>query len=164
MVNRHPNRIYRAANDSAEGEDNAEKRRPFAVVALMRQCIKVRSHSYTDADRNQGVDGHPRQRLLVHEEIDRSDRGREEHAADLVEWNRGIGEGEVLQNHVQTHRRRQGEHFEKFAPLGLEESEWRSREKVEEQGGHEEVVGCETELGVFEKGGREEGFVGEDLG
>ena len=102
--------------------------------------------------------------LLIQEEIDGGDGGREQHAADLVEGDGGVGEGEVLQYHVQTHGAGQWQHFEDFGAFGLEESEGWSGEGVEEYGGHEEVVGCKAELGVFEQGICEEGLVGEDLG
>lgn len=104
MVKRHPNRIDGAANDATERKDNAQQRRLLpAIVARMGHGVKIRRHPYTDADRNKRKHGRPRQRLLVQEEIDRGDGGRQEHAADLVEGDGGVGKGKVLQYHVQTH-------------------------------------------------------------
>ena len=70
----------------------------------MSQGVKIRSHPHTDRNRKKRKNRRPGQCLLVHEEIDRGDRGREEDAADLVEGDGGVGEGEVLQYHVQAHR------------------------------------------------------------
>lgn len=131
MVESHPYRVNRTANDTAERKDHAQQGCLFAVVALMRQRVKVRGHSHSEADWNKGKDGRSRQGLLVQEEVDRGDRGREEDAADLVEGDGGVGEGEVLEYHVQTHRSGQREHFEDFGPFELEETDAGPGECVE---------------------------------
>ena len=164
MVESHPYRVNRTANDTAERKDHAQQGCLFAIVALMRQRVKVRGHSHPEADWNKGKDGRSRQGLLVQEEVDRGDRGREEDAADLVEGDGGVGEGEVLEYHVQTHRSGQREHFEDFGPFELEETDAGPGERVEQHAGHEEMVGCEGQLRMFEQGGGEKGLVGEDLG
>lgn len=128
-----------------------------------RPRVEVRGHGHADADGHEGGDGGARQRLLVQEEVEGGDGRGEEDAAGLVKGDGGVGEGEVLQDHVQAHGAGQGQHVEHLGPLGLEETDARAGEGVEEGGGHEEVVGCEAKLGVFEERRREKGFVGKDL-
>ena len=103
MVDSHPDRINRTAKNAAERKDHAEQGRLLALVARMGQRVKVRRHPHADADRKQGKHGGPRQCFLVQGEIKRGDGRREQDAADLVERDGGVGEGEVLQYHVQTH-------------------------------------------------------------
>lgn len=150
VVHSHPNRVYRTANDAAEREDHAEEGRLFAVVAFTGRRVEIRGHRYASADRNKRKDGRPWQRFLVQEEVESGDGRGEEDAADLVEGDGGVREGEVLQNHIQTHCAGQGQHVEEFAPFELEEADPRAREGVEKCGGHEEMVGCEAQLRVFE--------------
>lgn len=143
MVHAHPDRVDGAAQDAAEGEHHPGQRRRLGVVALAGPRVEVRRHAHAGADGQEREHGGPGQRLLVQEEVERGDGGREEDAADLVEGDGGVGQGEVLQYHVQAHGGGQGKHFEDLGPFGLEEAEAGAGEEVEERGGHEEVVGCE---------------------
>lgn len=103
VIHSHSNRINGTANDTAECEQHAKKGCLVTTVAPVGQRVEVRSHSYPDADRNESIDGRSRQHLLVHGEFHCGDRSREKDAADSVEGNAG-GEGEILQDDVETHR------------------------------------------------------------
>ena len=126
MIHNHPDCVDRAAYHTTERKYHPDSRRLFLIIALVGQGIKVRRHCHSEANGNKRQDGHPRQLLLIQEEIDGSDGGREQYAADLVEGDGGVGEGEVLQYHVQTHGGGQWQHFEDLGSFGFEESEDRS--------------------------------------
>ena len=160
-----PDRVDSADGDASEREKDAQSAHGLDRRAGNRGglLIVVRYQADAETHGNQSVDGHPRDGLLVEEEVDDCDDGGQEDTSDLVEGDGGDLEGDVHADNVHRHCNGQRKHVHDGDLARLEHANGGAREEVERGCCDEEVEGCEGGLTLREGFVAEDGFITEDL-
>lgn len=158
-----PDGVEGGGEDTAEGEEDTDAGGSLDLLIGRGEGIVVRRHADTQAGGDERVDSVARQRSAVEHKVHERHGGGEQDAGDLVEGDGGEGQGEVGQDDVHGHGDGEGDDILYGDAAGDEHGEAWAREGEERQPGDEEVEGGEGELGEFEGGVGEDGFVGEDL-
>lgn len=163
MVAPDPDGVKRRGEYTRERKDDPERRRGLYGGVTGGLRIVVRHERDAEAHRHEGVDGRAGQAGAVEDEVHEGDGRGEEDAGELIEGDRGEGEGEVGEDDVEAHCDAEGEHGEEGDAAGGEAREGGPGEHEEGEEGDEEVEAGEAELAELELRIREDGLVREDL-
>lgn len=162
VVAADPNGVERGGEDAKEGEDDTNHGGRLDGRVPGRAGVVVRDDSDAGTGGDQREHGTGGELSPIEHEVHQSHARGEKDAGDLVEGDRGEGEGEVGEDDVQAHGDGEGDEVLDGGTAGLEEGEAATREDVKGEPGDEEVEGREGELEELEAGVGEDGLVGED--
>lgn len=159
-----PHGVEGGSEDAGECEEDTEGRGGLDRRVRNWQRVVVRHHSDTSTCWNKCVDGVAWEGGLVEDEVHERNGWGEHDARDLVEGDRGEGEGEIREDDVHGHGDGEWDDLLDRDAAWDEHGEARAGEGEEGEPCDEEVEGCKGELGKLERWVGEDGFVCEDLG
>ena len=144
LIGANPDCVDSTDSDASDCEKDAQGPHSLDRRTWRRSwLIVVGYQGYSEAHGDQSVYCHPRDGLLVKDEVDDGNDGGQEDSSDLIKGNGGDLEGDIHADDVHCHCDGERKHIHDGNLARLEHADLRTREEVERRCCDEEVEGRE---------------------